>query len=141
MKNVLYTGNTEGEMSDTETDSPTPHSGSRFNFAPLTAFSGDDPKAALEILNTFISETEQSIRRINEASKARDMKQVCAIAHKMLPTFIMIEAKEAVPALQWLESRKGESTYAQETDKTVRLITEQAEYVIIEAEKVAEKID
>lgn len=141
LKNVLSTGNTEEKISDTETDSPTPHSGSRFNFAPLTAFSGDDPKAALEILNTFISETEQSIRRINEASKARDMKQVCAIAHKMLPTFIMIEAKEAVPALQWLESRKGESTYAQETDKTVRLITEQAEYVIIEAEKVAEKID
>ena len=108
----------------------------RFNFAPLTAFSENDPQAALEIMHTFVKETERSIRQLEQAVHEKDMKQVCAIAHKMLPTFIMIEAKEAVPALQWLENRRGETEYTPEADKAVRLVIRQAGAVVAEAGKL-----
>lgn len=108
----------------------------RFNFAPLTAFSENDPQAALEIMHTFVKETERSIRLLEQAVHEKDMKQVCAIAHKMLPTFIMIEAKEAVPALQWLENRRGETEYTPEADKAVRLVIRQAGAVVAEAGKL-----
>lgn len=108
----------------------------RFNFAPLTAFSENDPQAALEIMHTFVKETERSIRLLEQAVHEKDMKQVCAIAHKMLPTFIMIEAKEAVPALQWLENRRGETEYTPEADKAVRLVIRQAGAVVVEAGKL-----
>lgn len=108
----------------------------RFNFAPLTAFSENDPQAALEIMHTFVKETERSIRLLERAVHEKDMKQVCAIAHKMLPTFIMIEAKEAVPALQWLENRRGETEYTPEADKAVRLVIRQAGAVVAEAGKL-----
>lgn len=108
----------------------------RFNFAPLTAFSENDPQAALEIMHTFVKETERSVRLLEQAVHEKDMKQVCAIAHKMLPTFIMIEAKEAVPALQWLENRRGETEYTPEADKAVRLVIRQAGAVVAEAGKL-----
>lgn len=108
----------------------------RFNFAPLTAFSENDPQAALEIMHTFVKETERSIRLLEQAVHEKDMKQVCAIAHKMLPTFIMIEAKEAVPALRWLENRRGETEYTPEADKAVRLVIRQAGAVVAEAGKL-----
>ena len=111
-----------------------------FNFTSLTAFSEDDPQAALEIMNTFINETEQSLKKLNQAAKEKNMERVCAIAHKMLPTFIMIEAKGAVPALRWLENRRGETEYTSEVDKAVRTITEQAQNVLAEAGKTAGQI-
>lgn len=112
-----------------------------FNFAPLTAFSEDDPEAALEIMSTFINETEQSIQKLAQAAKEENMEQACAIAHKMLPTFIMIEAKEAVPALQWLERKRGETKYTPEADKAVHLVIEQAQNALNKAENATGQID
>ena len=78
-----------------------------FNFSRLTEFSMDDDKAAQQILSTFADETRKNIIRLKEAIDKKDTMSVCAIAHKMLPTFIMIEAKDAIPSLQWLDEHKG----------------------------------
>lgn len=112
----------------------------RLNFTPLIAFSEDDPQAALEIMHTFIRETEQNIKRLRQAAIKQDMEQICAIAHKMLPTFIMIEAQEMIPALRWLENKRGETVCTPETDQKVRLVITQAEYVMKEAEKASIEI-
>ena len=112
-----------------------------FNFAPLTAFSENDSQATLEIMQAFIRETKQHVRQLEQGTQEKDMKQLCAIAHKMLPTFIMIEAKDAIPALQWLEKQRGETACTPEAEKAVQQIVGQAKYAIAEAEKAAGRID
>lgn len=83
---------------------------SEFNFSRLTEFSMDDVEAARCILTTFADETRKNITRMDDAISRNDIKEICAIAHKMLPTFIMIEAREAIPSLQWLDEHKEMST-------------------------------
>lgn len=78
----------------------------KFNFARLTEFSMGDKDAAHNILMTFADETRKNINKINNAMQHGDNREICAIAHKMLPTFIMIEAKDAIPSLQWLDGQK-----------------------------------
>ena len=79
---------------------------SEFNFSRLTEFSMDDVEAARCILTTFADETRKNITKMDDAISRNDIKEICAIAHKMLPTFIMIEAREAIPSLQWLDEHK-----------------------------------
>lgn len=141
MKDVLPDSKTDKVPIIAETMSNPPEQDSLFDFSSLLAFSGDDSKAALEILNTFIKETELSIRRMNDAAKEHDMEQICAIAHKMLPTFIMIKAEQAIPALRWLEKERGKITYTQDTENAIQLIIKQTESILTEAEKMMRKLD
>ena len=106
----------KSEIKDIEADSSIISGNtSRFNFSRLTEFSMDDEEAAREILSTFAEETKRNIRKMEDAIAAHDTNAICAIAHKMLPTFIMIEARDAIPALQWLDEHKGKATDHEET--------------------------
>lgn len=118
---------TDSKLSDTECT---------YNFSPLTAFSGDDPAAAHEILETFIGESTKNYERMKQALSNKDMADLCNAAHKMLPTFTMIEARKAIPALQWLEFHRGNTDLSDEArqhaDEALSCIAD----VIKEAKKV-----
>lgn len=86
-----------------EAHETSPHTDQPYNFSPLTAFSEDDPEAAKEILRTFAQETQKNMEKLQTAISNKDMEALCATAHKMLPTFLMIEAQKAIPLLKWLE--------------------------------------
>ena len=101
-----------------------------YNFSPLTAFSEDDPKAAREILQTFAQETRKNLKKIQDAMQMEDMESLCAVAHKMLPTFIMIEARKAIPSLQWLEQQRGNHTYCQEAPRAASIIVEETKNIL-----------
>lgn len=101
-----------------------------YNFSPLTAFSEDDPEAAREILRTFAQETRKNLEKIQVALQAEDMETLCAVAHKMLPTFLMIEARQAVPSLQWLEQQRGTHTYSPEAARAASLIVEETQKIL-----------
>lgn len=101
-----------------------------YNFSPLTAFSEDDPDAAREILRTFAQETRKNLDKIQTAMQMRNMENLCATAHKMLPTFIMIEARTAIPSLQWLEQQKGCHTYRQEASQAAEIIIEETKRIL-----------
>lgn len=120
----------------TETDSKPSDTECTYNFSPLTAFSGDDPAAAHEILETFIGESTKNYERMKQALSNKDMADLCNVAHKMLPTFTMIEARKAIPALQWLEFHRGNTDLSDEArqhaDETLSCIAD----VIKEAKKV-----
>lgn len=107
---------------------------SPFRFTPLTAFSEDDPKAAIEIMQTFIHETQRNIQALQEAQKANNSQQLCAIAHKMLPTFTMIEAKEIIPVLQDMDHRRTSGLTDSESETYTASIIRCAEKVITYAE-------
>lgn len=120
----------------TETDSKPSDTECTYNFSPLTAFSGDDPAAAHEILETFIGESTKNYERMKQALSNKDMADLCNVAHKMLPTFTMIEARKAIPALQWLEFHRGNTNLSDEArqhaDEALSCIAD----VIKEAKKV-----
>lgn len=120
----------------TETDSKPSDTECTYNFSPLTAFSGDDPAAAHEILETFIGESTKNYERMKQALSNKDMADLCNVAHKMLPTFTMIEARKAIPVLQWLEFHRGNTDLSDEArqhaDEALSCIAD----VIKEAKKV-----
>ena len=101
-----------------------------YNFSPLTAFSEDDPEAAREILRTFTQETRKNLEKIQVALQAEDMETLCAVAHKMLPTFLMIEARQAIPSLQWLEQQRGTHTYSPEAARAASLVVEETQKIL-----------
>lgn len=119
-----------------QTDSKPSDTECTYNFSPLTAFSGDDPAAAHEILETFIGESTKNYERMKQALSNKDMADLCNVAHKMLPTFTMIEARKAIPALQWLEFHRGNTDLSNEArqhaDEALSCIAD----VIKEAKKV-----
>ena len=84
------------------------------DFSALTAFSEDDPEAAAEILRTFISETKKNREYMEEALAKRNMEGITAIAHKLLPLFTMLGATRCIPALTWMEQRRGTAEISEE---------------------------
>ena len=119
-----------------QTDSKPSDTECTYNFSPLPAFSGDDPAAAHEILETFIGESTKNYERMKQALSNKNMADLCNVAHKMLPTFTMIEARKAIPALQWLEFHRGNTDLSDEArqhaDEALSCIAD----VIKEAKKV-----
>lgn len=134
---IFKTHMQEGWKENTvQTDSKPSDTECTYNFSPLTAFSGDDPAAAHEILETFIGESTKNYERMKQALSNKDMADLCNVAHKMLPTFTMIEARKAIPALQWLEFHRGNTDLSDEArqhaDEALSCIAD----VIKEAKKV-----
>lgn len=113
-----------------ETYETSPHTDQPYNFSPLTAFSEDDPEAAKEILRTFAQETQKNMEKLQAAISNKDMEALCATAHKMLPTFLMIEAQKAIPLLKWLEQQRGTQTYTPEAEQAAETIIAETKQVL-----------
>ena len=108
----------------------------KFNFAILTAFSEDDEEAARQIIRTFIEETRKNQNRITQAINTKSMQELGEIAHKMLPTFTMIEAQEALPSLQWLETHRKNAEWIDKAQYHAEIVLQCIEKVIKEAKCV-----
>ena len=113
-----------------EAHETSPHTDLPYNFSPLTAFSEDDPEAAKEILRTFAQETQKNMEKLQTAISNKDMEALCATAHKMLPTFLMIEAQKAIPLLKWLEQQRGTQTYTPEAEQAAEAVIAETKQVL-----------
>lgn len=113
-----------------ETHETSPHTDQPYNFSPLTAFSEDDLEAAKEILRTFAQETQKNMEKLQTAISNKDMEALCATAHKMLPTFLMIEAQKAIPLLKWLEQQRGTQTYTPEAEQAAETVIAETKQVL-----------
>lgn len=113
-----------------EAHETSPHTDQPYNFSPLTAFSEDDPEAAKEILRTFAQETQKNMEKLQAAISNKDMEALCATAHKMLPTFLMIEAQKAIPLLKWLEQQRGTQTYTPEAEQATKTVIAETKQVL-----------
>ena len=83
---------------------------------PLTAFAGGDEAAAREILRTFLQETLRHAESFQKTCQERDKAEVCRLAHKLLPTFTLIQAS-CIQALQTLEQRRDETEWTDKDNK------------------------
>lgn len=113
-----------------EAHETSPHTDQPYNFSPLTAFSEDDPEAAKEILRTFAQETQKNMEKLQTAISNKDMEALCATAHKMLPTFLMIEAQKAIPLLKWLEQQRGTQSYTPEAEQAAETVIAETKQVL-----------
>lgn len=113
-----------------DTHETSPHTDQPYNFSPLTAFSEDDPEAAKEILRTFAQETQKNMEKLQTAISNKDMEALCATAHKMLPTFLMIEAQKAIPLLKWLEQQRGTQSYTPEAEQAAGTVIAETKQVL-----------
>ena len=135
VKNALAHLTVSDNIADTspvqkETHETPSHTGQPYNFSPLTAFSEDDPEAAKEILRTFAQETQKNMEKLQAAISNKDMEALCATAHKMLPTFLMIEAQKAIPLLKWLEQQRGTQTYTPEAEQAAETVIAETKQVL-----------
>ena len=135
VKNALTHLTVSNNIPDTspvqkEAHETSPHTDQPYNFSPLTAFSEDDPEAAKEILRTFAQETQKNMEKLQTAISNKDMEALCATAHKMLPTFLMIEAQKAIPMLKWLEQQRGTQTYTPEAEQAAEAVIAETKQVL-----------
>lgn len=135
VKNALTHLTVSNNIPDTspvqkEAHETSPHTDQPYNFSPLTAFSEDDPEAAKEILRTFAQETQKNMEKLQTAISNKDMEALCATAHKMLPTFLMIEAQKAIPLLKWLEQQRGTQTYTPEAEQAAEAVIAETKQVL-----------
>ena len=105
------------------------------NFSALTAFSEDDPEAAAEIIRTFISETEKNREHMEKALAENDMEGITATAHKLLPLFTMLGATRSLPALTWMEQKRGTTEVTEEAAEKTNFLLKEIKEVIDEAQK------
>ena len=100
-----------------------------YNFAALTAFSADDADASRSILESFVSETHRNMERLGQAADNENVAEVSAVAHKMIPLFIMLEASEIVGLLRNLEASSGTS-FSEKLRIEVQQVLEQIEKLL-----------
>ena len=105
-----------------------------FNFSALTAFSEGDAEASAEILRSFTEETQQNKNRLEDALKTGNCKQVKSIAHKLLPLLTMLEAKECLPLIIWLE-REDYTELTAPVAQKINIVLQQMEKIIVAAKK------
>lgn len=101
------------------------------NLKALLAYSGDDLQAAQDILQSFVSETRLAIKQMQKAAKEKDIHQVAAIAHKLIPLFILIGADHTVALLRKLEAQKNE-----DYQNMVKQVTEEVNKILDRGEKM-----
>ena len=102
------------------------------DFGALTAFAGDDPVAAAEILRSFVVQSGENRQALAEALEAGDMPAIRALAHKMLPVFTMLGNSVLTVILKSLEMNREGLTddvrrKAAEAVERIGEVTEKAE--------------
>ena len=113
-------------------DAPQPD---RVDFSALTAYAGDDAEAARSILHSFAEQTAANCNDLEKALDAGDEAAVKALAHKMIPIFTMLGAREVAEVLRRAENRDEAAAGVQTA--ALRTVIGKIRAIVAEAEKKA----
>ena len=103
------------------------------DFTALTAYAGDDPEAARNILHSFAEQTAGNCTGLERALGEGDAAALKALAHKMLPIFTMLGAAEVAEALRRAETCEG--PLPETLCGELRAAVEKIRAIVAEAEK------
>ena len=103
------------------------------DFTALTAYAGDDPEAARNILHSFAEQTAGNCTGLERALGEGDAAAVKALVHKMLPIFTMLGAAEVAEALRRAETCEG--PLSETLCGELRAAVEKIRAIVAEAEK------
>lgn len=101
-----------------------PPSAGGYTFNALTAFAEDDAAAAREIMQQFAADTRQHADDFAEAMAQSDKAEVCRLAHKMLPTLMLIQAP-VIMQLERLDAERGQTEWTAADASDCRQIQEE----------------
>lgn len=96
--NVDLAGNENIAKRDT-----TPSFNAPYSLSDLMLFAHGDSDSLYAILDTFYKSTIDNVKELKLITKKKDTGSIQKIAHKMLPMFKQIKAKEVIPILEKLE--------------------------------------
>lgn len=69
----------------------------------IHSFLGKNEDAIYEVLQTFLSDTRTNMQLLDETVEANDYEQVNHVAHRMLPMFRQLKAKDCILILEKME--------------------------------------
>lgn len=102
-----------------------------YDFAALTAFSGDDTEAATSILTSFLKESRLNIERLKEGLRTCNVEELAGVAHKMIPLFTLIGASDLVGMLRDLETARGSGFTDELADRTNQVLVSVEEVLAV----------
>ena len=120
----------EDPTDETERIPATTTDSSLFNLQLITSFLGNDQEGIAQILETFINDTSSNMKQLGTAIEATEIEKINTIAHRMLPMFRQLDAKDIIPLLEELELVKNKElsakvlkqNYLQIKNKTTALV-------------------
>ncbi len=77
-----------------------------YSLEEISMFAGDDRVALDTILVAFIDSTRLNLIDIKAAAQNDNWEKIAQIAHRMLPMFKQLKARDIIPKLELLEERK-----------------------------------
>lgn len=84
-------------------------SSNEYSLEEVMLFSGNDKEALNSILRVFIDASRANIKEIASAVKRNNTSKIAQIAHRMLPMYKQLKAKDIVEQLEYLEKDGPES--------------------------------
>lgn len=106
-----------------------------YNLEGLISMSGRDPGFIAKMLRTFIDNTSEGIRDLEQALEQGDRSALAEIAHKMLPSFRHLEVSRGMALLEAIKRNEEENMTADTLDSTVREAIREARLIISELEQ------
>jgi len=79
------------------------HTGNEYSLNDLMLFAHGDSDSLYAILDTFYESTINNLKELKKRVDKQDLQHIKRIAHKMLPMFKQIKAKEIIPLLEQIE--------------------------------------
>ncbi|MDN5214370.1 ATP-binding protein [Fulvivirgaceae bacterium BMA12] len=80
-----------------------------YNLDEILQFTGERNESLLEVLESFLYNTKNSLLMMDSGVKNKDWQKVSMMAHKMLPSFQHLQVSSMIPILKKLESINGHS--------------------------------
>ncbi|MHA7056611.1 hybrid sensor histidine kinase/response regulator [Aquimarina sp. M1] len=92
---------------DYENSIPEQEKNANYSLGDLMLFAQGDSDSLYAILETFCNSTTDHIKELKHAIDKQDVTQIKRLAHKMLPMFKQLKAKEIIPVLDTLEHQNA----------------------------------
>ncbi len=106
-----------------------------YNLEGLISVSGRNSGFIAKMLRTFIDNTAEGIRDLEQALERSDRPALAEIAHKMLPSFRHLEVSRGMALLEAIKSNERKNMTADNLDSLVREAIQEARLIISELEQ------
>lgn len=102
-----------------------------YDLQGLMAFTGEDPKAVVPVIEVFINDTRTNLEKLQESLREDNRQEIFRLAHKMDNMFGLLKAEEAIFYLKKLNTLKDNNGISrQEILESVASIIQISNYMI-----------
>ncbi len=107
-------------LSATGTPRPSCSETPGYTLKNIEQFTDDDPDSLKKIIDSFVKTTTEHIQLLNEYCRNKQWDAISRLAHKMLPLFRQLEAKDMILPLEKMEQADQKSLSPSELEELTR---------------------